>query len=405
MRIVVEPGDLILRNAGEMAMLEVALSRLVSMWPDAQVRVFSYMPETFPHYGKNVLPVSALGRSRWLETQAPRRAGLLRFAISRTAGKIAEAVGFGRGLEEREFVDLVSTADLIIATGMGGITDAFPDYAADVLSTFALGLRHDAVTAMLGQGIGPLANGSLRRRARAVLPGIDLIGLREGIAGPQILKALGVQSSRVMVTGDDAIELAYMSHPAQLGDGIGINLRAATYSGLAARQIAAVRAELHGCAERLAAPVIPVPISWVPGEEDADTIRQLLKGHDDASDGGSGIRSVAGVLEQVRQCRVVVTGSYHAAVFALAQGIPAVGIAGSPYYLQKFTGLADQFRTGCEVLTTRDVESQGSVGAAVETRWRRAPEYRAALLEDAVRQIDSSRNAYRRLFHMLEDRP
>ena len=35
---------------------------------------------------------------------------------------------------------------------------------------------------------------------------------------------------------------------------------------------------------------------------------------------------------------VEVTGSYHAGVFALAQGIPVVGLLQSAYYEQKFIG-------------------------------------------------------------------
>ncbi|MFI6772593.1 polysaccharide pyruvyl transferase family protein [Nocardia sp. NPDC050412] len=38
------------------------------------------------------------------------------------------------------------------------------------------------------------------------------------------------------------------------------------------------------------------------------------------------------VFRQVGRCRVLVTNAYHLAVFALSQGIPAVGITASEYY-------------------------------------------------------------------------
>ena len=46
------------------------------------------------------------------------------------------------------------------------------------------------------------------------------------------------------------------------------------------------------------------------------------------------------LIEQISRCRLVIVGSYHAAVFALAQGVSAIGLAGNAYYLQKFEGLA-----------------------------------------------------------------
>lgn len=39
--VVVEPSDYVLRNAGDMAMLEVAVTRLADSWPDASVLVLS----------------------------------------------------------------------------------------------------------------------------------------------------------------------------------------------------------------------------------------------------------------------------------------------------------------------------------------------------------------------------
>ena len=45
------------------------------------------------------------------------------------------------------------------------------------------------------------------------------------------------------------------------------------------------------------------------------------------------------------------TGAYHAAVFALAQGIPVVCLSNSPYYLAKFQGLEDLFGVGCTIVT------------------------------------------------------
>ena len=73
----------------------------------------------------------------------------------------------------REFTNVVANADLVIVTGMGGITDAFPEYAMNLLETLALAVRCRRYVAMLGQGFGPLHTPKLVAQARVVLPHID----------------------------------------------------------------------------------------------------------------------------------------------------------------------------------------------------------------------------------------
>jgi colanic acid/amylovoran biosynthesis protein len=105
-------------------------------------------------------------------------------------------------------------------------------------------------------------------------------------------------------------------------------------------------------------------------------------------------------MRQLQRCRIVVTGAYHAAVFALAQGIPAVCLARSPFFVDKFLGLADQFGAGCEVLLLDDADLPKRLASAMERAWASAEQIRPVLLEAAARQIEISRAAYRK-FHDL----
>jgi polysaccharide pyruvyl transferase WcaK-like protein len=102
---------------------------------------------------------------------------------------------------------------------------------------------------------------------------------------------------------------------------------------------------------------------------------------------------------------VLVTGSYHAAVFALAQGIPAVCLALNPYYAQKFLGLADLFsEDGC-VVVTRD--SRGDISHLAERltkAWETADEQRSGLLAAASAQVEAGRGAYERIRKLVEER-
>jgi colanic acid/amylovoran biosynthesis protein len=103
------------------------------------------------------------------------------------------------------------------------------------------------------------------------------------------------------------------------------------------------------------------------------------------------------VIRQAGECRVVVTGSYHAGVFALAQGVPVVGIARSEYYRDKFHGLAGQFGPGCTVLHADEAPFAGKLGEAIDRAWNEAETVRPQLLRAAESQVLAARAAYERL--------
>lgn len=358
--ILVEPSDHDpRRNVGDAAMLEVTLTRLGDRWPERSIRVLSDVPDQFPHCRVNVTPIDTRGRQLWLDGRArqpitPLLArsrtmkgafGWLRAPVARALRRRREWRGYHRS-EVREFVETVSTADLVIVAGMGGITDAFPEFAFGVLETLGLAIRQGVATAMVGQGIGPLHDARLHAQARAVLPRVDLIALREGRAGEPLLRGLGVPADRVWTTGDDSIEMAYSQRGDVLGSALGVNLRVAPYAKVGPELIDQVRRGVQEAARRHQATLVGLPISRVPGREDARTISRLLAGYDKAADDSAAIENPHQVIERIRRCRVVVTGSYHGGVFALASGVPAVGLAGSPYYVDKFLGLATSSGVG-----------------------------------------------------------
>jgi colanic acid/amylovoran biosynthesis protein len=110
------------------------------------------------------------------------------------------------------------------------------------------------------------------------------------------------------------------------------------------------------------------------------------------------------VIKQITRCRIVVTGAYHAAVFALSQGIPVVGLAKSPYVVQKFLGLADQFGTGCQLVFLDGSDLYQALLAAMEKTWMCADELRSSLQEAALRQIGASRRAYQKFYEQVTSR-
>jgi polysaccharide pyruvyl transferase WcaK-like protein len=410
MRILVEPSDFVLHNSGDIAMLEVGVLRLSALFPRASIHVLSSVPDLFPRWAPNAHPLAAAGRHAYV-AQARRQRGKGTVHIVRQ-GRVGRWLRWFFGAPDgsqsnqiQAFIDHVSRSDLVIATGMGGITDAFPEFAFALLATFELAMKYGAVTAMMGQGIGPLTNPDLVAYAREILPKIDLIALREKHAGEALLRAVGVPSDRIVITGDDAIEMAYERHSVETtGRALGINLRMASYAEVDGPIVARVREAVQHAARSLDVPLLPLPISRYPGEADHLTLRELLVGFDDTPDDGASIDSARKVIDQIGMCRAVVTGSYHPAVFALTLGVPVVGLAQSQYYIDKFQGLADQFGIGCEVILLDTPDLESAIAAAIERAWRSADAVRPQLLAAAARQVELQRAAYRRLPELVSAR-
>jgi colanic acid/amylovoran biosynthesis protein len=417
--IVVEPSDYLLRNVGDMAMLQAAIARLAERWPDARIDVLTDDPQGLVLLTPHATPASSGGRTAWLEDEGRRRLGRIGQRLARPPQEglrvarpdvwyrikriMLRLRGETAALSELErFHSMITRADLVIVTGMGGITDAFPEYAAGVLDALALATHAKRYTAMVGQGFGPLREPRLRDMARAVLPRLDLIAVREERASLPLLLSLGVSRERIVVTGDDALETAHALRTDRLGCGIGVNLRISDYSAIDRSDVPALRTALRIVAERSGAELIPIPISRVPGEADLDSIRMLV-GDTDAS-AMQGSDGPEAVMRLLHRCRVVVTGSYHAAVFALATGVPAIGLAGSQYYEDKFRGLSALFGDGCRTVMIREPDLGGRLERAMTEQMARADELRPSILDEVEREIGLGRAAFARLAEGAETR-
>jgi colanic acid/amylovoran biosynthesis protein len=424
-RILVEPSDYKLTNMGDAAMLKVAVARLRVLWPDASLEVFTDDSAGLIKQCPDATPLSMVGREQWVadEFLLPRLARRLPDSMTARRRRLERALrsrhpmvvaSIKRARERRSgrstaaldaFLDSVAEADLLVVSGMGGITDFFERYAFELLDVLALAICRRVPTAMFGQGLGPIYDRELWAHARSVLTRIDQLSLREGRAGGPLLASLGVDPRRVVVTGDDAIELAYERRQEQnIGGGIGVNLRKADYSGVDEELAGRLREILHLGAATLGAPLVSVPISRLPGERDADAIRSVVDDYRPFVDGGDELDSPESVIARIQQCRVVVVGSYHAAVFALAQGIPAIALFASPYYADKMQGLATQFGAGCEVVGLHDPDVSTALPSVLRNLWNRADEFKPALLDAARRQLEFSRAAYARLPQLVAQR-
>lgn len=439
-------------------MLQVAVARLRALWPWEELRVFTSDPVALRHYCPGVTPVLLPDRPAWCtdrylggrlhtwlsEDRSDQLADLYVRLASR-APRLRERLLSGRAAiagnsRERDslrlFLDTIAGSRLVVASGAGGIADHFHDYSNLVLLALQSAQTRRIPTAILSHGFGPLFSLDLRVKAGAILPRVDLIALREDRSSLPLLEALGVPLDRVVTTGDDAVELAYQARPTHLGRAVGVNMRLARSAAATEQDIDIVREGLRRFARRWAAPHLPLPIARQQNL-DINAIDRLTHALDDLPlQTGSGrvpgamphpnpglhegvsaqaeadailqdgreLDTPLKVIQYVARCRIVVTGAYHAAVFALSQGVPAVCVARSPYFVGKFLGLADQFGAGCHLVSLDDADVPGRLLASMEQAWDEAPRMRETLWSAAEQQIARGRAAYQHLRMLIDGR-
>lgn len=423
MRIVVDTalntGSAEYSNMGDVAMLQVGVRRLQSLWPSGRIEVLTESPTNLALVCPGAEPLPRAGRNLWIGNQAiiggsdrllPQagsvglsnlnRACRLRYpATFRLLAGLRLAIRDRRNVrpDVKAFLEAMEHADLFVVCGAGGFTDDTREWNVAILDTIEEAVQRNVRVVMFGQGLGPLTDPHVLRRARKILPKVSLITLRGGRGASELAQSLGVNSSQIFTTGDEAVELAYEAREKEPGQAIGINLRVASYSNVNRGMTEELRPVLHEFARRHNVPLIPVPIAFHAWANDHLTIQRLLQGFDDHSDGGATLDTPLKVIRQVGRCRIVVTGAYHAAVFAMSQGIPVVGLSASEDYTAKFLGLEDQFGLGCETVSLGESDAAERIAAAAERAWQSAEAVRLPLQEAARRQITLSRGAYERI--------
>jgi polysaccharide pyruvyl transferase WcaK-like protein len=414
MNIVVEPGSYTCMNMGDVAMMQVCVSRLSELWPGARIGVVTQSPERLAAFCSNVFPILESGKEYWFEDKLfggvrnflPRT---LRAAVQTSEAALRArwpiAVSSLLTMKRRvkrldylglsNFVKAVVQADLVVASGMGMVNDEFRNRALQMLATIEMANQLGIPTAMLCQGIGPVSDPMLLATMRTVLPKVRVISVRERSQSQQILGMMKYPSDRAMLVGDDGLQLAYQNRARGIGTAIGVNLRVAKYSQIEANIVSAMRSALERAATKLAIRLIPISILF---RDDCDirTAAGLVSGYEDPSCSAP-VMTPLDVIQRIARCRVVVTGSYHGAVFALGQGIPAIAVAKSPYYLGKFNGLQEQFGNGCQLIDWSNHVDAEELICAIDRGWTSAAELRSSLLKVVENQIRNATDAYRKL--------
>jgi polysaccharide pyruvyl transferase WcaK-like protein len=414
-RILVDQSGYDLLNIGDAAMLRSCVIRLQQLWPEAEIMVICHAPERLASYCPETITIGRTWADRPFFHMLPQRSRLAaeqawKMAAPYFSGRLRS--GRVRPGPPRTAIQAVHAADLVVASGGGYVTDTWWWHAVGVLSLLSLAQRLGKPTAMFGQGIGPIGRGRsgsgfglLRVQARAVLPKLAVLGLREDQIGRELAVSLGVRPEAVTITGDDTLELIPGGGAAD-GHALGVSMRVSHYAGIGLADADAVGDVVVQAAEAFRAPIAALPVSRYPVDSDLDALRVLL--HPERSRAEmvlADLPSPEALVAAAARCRVIVTGSYHAAVFGLAQGVPAVCLTNSGYYDAKFGGLRALFPGACLVVPLDQPDFAGRLRRALDQAWHLPAAARAAAREAAARQRRAGREAYERFRDAVEKTP
>ena len=416
-RVWLEHPNQQMSNVGDLAMLMMDVERTRVLYPEAVIQVPSRATEWIRQFCPAAIRITASGlyHLAWRGLLPERLARIPSFYAVERRLILANTWRYLRLVDWRNRVrgqrDPHSALELaalarsraVIACGGGYLNDAFAGAASRCSKVLLAAQSRGIPTALMGQGLGPVENETTRELVLAALKRSRFVGLREGRGGPVLTEAAGVPSERMRVTGDGAIDLAARERRDALGDCIGFNVRVASYAQTESSGFGRL-AEIV-CAEARArqATVVPCPIHFGHTAPDEPIARTLLGDRATVVPDPCPFDPME-VIRRVGRCRVVVTGSYHAAVFALAQGIPAITLVGSRYYDFKFRGLADLFGDAIEVIALDDADAGERLQAALPRFWLAAESLRAPCLEAADRQRDWTREAWTQLRERLRQR-
>lgn len=420
MNLLIENSGYHLRNLGDAAMLQAACRLILNHRPNARVRVFTTNPDRLTMLCPGVEPITPLGQSAWLSAKCyplPRR--LLpqslcdvlfvnekdyKYAYPEKAlARMQRRGDYQQYHAEKveSWLAAIAWTDAVVATGGGYFTDAFGGHLEGLLHTVRWAQHKGKTTAFFGQGLGPLQSKRLRRLAGTALGVARCVSLREGLDGLTLGKSLGCNTADWKVTGDDAfVGLCSFKPTLNSGDILGINLRVASYAGVDKAAFTVLAEALEYTRAALGGMWMPLPVDLCPTRGDAPQTLSLLA--EETLSPNYRLPTVPqDLVNLVSHCRAVITGSYHAAVFALALGTPVVAFAANAYYASKFKGLKTFFGDGVLIIDPTAVGLKSTLMEAVRSQWDMPNIQREHLVERARGIADSVTSFYQEFLDKL----
>jgi polysaccharide pyruvyl transferase WcaK-like protein len=412
MKILIDNGEPQFSNLGDVALLVSAYLGLRTEWPEAEIFTFATRPERLREILPEAIPISPHGRTRWSavaalgwfgQSYSPLLRGSARFfrslisrpPISRLFD-VAPARSRSHDVDFTRLTRFLNDIDLYVWAGGGFLADHFGSLATQLANTLEYLSNRGVPSVAFGLGVGPLNRPRIATTVQVSMSNLLFIGLRERFSH-LLLQQWSFPENKLCVTGDDAIPLVLPKRPAQLGSNLGIGLRVTYYSGLYENELQCISRVLNAFCSKHGVRVASIPIA----RQDLASNRSIF---------ATGVPviepefTLESLFDSVASCRVVVTASYHAAVFALSMGVSVVAIVATDYYRQKFEGLKGQFDDLFQIVQVDASTGQAtepSLAASLEYAWEHAPERGPALTAQAEAQMATGLAFRRQVFTYL----
>ncbi|WP_277959491.1 polysaccharide pyruvyl transferase family protein [Frigoribacterium faeni] len=250
-----------------------------------------------------------------------------------------------------QVVEAVREADGVLVAGGGNMASLWPMHVYERNTLGLIARRFDKPLVVSGQTIGPVLEGEDRELVTELLDAAALVGLREG-ASLELVRSLGVDLTTTVGTVDDASFLGFEAAPPAGGA-----------AGAAAPYLAVSLSAHVGDADRGAfATAVARLLDRVAVEAGLEVVFLAHWGSLDPTEERGDSLLHRAVLDQLtvparvepttdspaaarfaRGAALHLTSRYHPAVFAVAGGVPTVGLAVDDYTTIKLTGALGNF--------------------------------------------------------------
>lgn len=333
-------------HLGDEAMLEANLLALRELIPGARFTVLSGDPEwTSNRYDVQSIRTPVIPSVRLTES------GVGAIADS------AESEPPHEDLLGAEVIEVLRTCDGLIVSGGGNLCATWPDKIVTCGVILQAASHLGIPSVVLSQTMGPRLTGAQRRLLSKALPLAAWIGVRDE-ASRAVLETLGVPGERIYKHIDDAYLLRAVRLPpdvAQRLQGVTkpwilVTLDASFTSPERKRGLPSLASQLQSLAMSIGGSLLFVP--HVSGVQAADSYADTITGDLLASELGGQLAVLAPLQpaefrELVGQAAIVVSTRYHSVVFAMAAGVPCLGIYTDAYTKVKLKGALGHAELDC----------------------------------------------------------
>jgi len=279
-------------------------------------------------------------------------------------------------------IEAIRASDAFAVAGGGNMASLWPMHVFERSTLAELARRAGKPYVVTGQTIGPVLDGDDRALVAELLSGAELVGLRER-ASFELVRTLGVPESRLTATIDDASFVGVATDAAAPAAGTGTTAATAA----PATPYCAVSLSAHvGAADRtLFAEAVARLLDRVVDETGLEVVFLAHWASLRADERGDSLLHRAVIDRMMRPARVEqttdtpaaarfareaalhLTSRYHPAVFAVAAGVPTVGIAVDDYTTVKLTGALANF--GQSSVVSAEQVLAGSADRIVLDAW------------------------------------